>query len=107
MDHPEGITKPLSNMFKAAEQYVDKSDFAEISSGLGISFDVKDGKESYMNAKDANSESNALLREQNRLLQAILEKDNGTYGGLTGEAMLAAASHLNRRTGRTVISVEA
>lgn len=107
MDDPSGVIDPLKHMFGAVKDYVDNSDFSAIAGNLGISFDVNDGKESYMNAKDANSESNALLREQNRLLQAILEKDNGTYGGITGEAMLAAASHLNRRTGRTVISVEA
>ena len=59
-----------------------------------------------MNLKDASNESNALLREQNALLRQILEKevDGGGYG-TTGEAMIQAASHLNRKTGRTMIPV--
>ncbi len=53
---------------------------------------------------DANSEQNALLREQNMLLRKILEKDNGGNGGSTGGAIYEI-QRKNRRDGKTIIPV--
>ena len=49
----------------------------------------------------ANSQQNALLREQNELLRALLEKDTGiSIGDITN-----AARRQNQRMGKTVIPV--
>lgn len=49
----------------------------------------------------ANSQQNALLREQNELLRALLEKDTGiSIGDIT-----SAARRQNQRMGKTVIPV--
>lgn len=53
---------------------------------------------------NANMEQNRLLREQNELLRALLEKDNG--GNATSSSdVLRALSQMNRRTGRPVVSM--
>ena len=105
MDQPEALVDPLKTMYGNAEDWW-KSNTASIADGSIFSAENDTGKEHYMNLKDANNESNALLREQNELLRAILEKDTEAgYYGTTGEAMLQAASHLNRKTGRTMIPV--
>ena len=49
---------------------------------------------------EANSEQNALLREQNRLLKAILQKDNSS--SMTAPEILGTLGAWNRRVGATV-----
>lgn len=49
---------------------------------------------------DANATQNALLREQNRLLQAILAKDDSH-----GVDVIGALNNANRRAGRTIVNV--
>ena len=50
---------------------------------------------------DANSEQNVLLREQNTLLRALLEKDNGVY--LDGRALSDSVEKHKRERGRELI----
>lgn len=50
---------------------------------------------------DANSEQNALLREQNSLLRALLEKDSGVY--LDGRALSDSVDKYKREQGRELI----
>ena len=50
---------------------------------------------------DANSEQNALLREQNSLLRALLEKDNGVY--LDGRSLSESVNKYRREQGRELI----
>lgn len=104
MDQPDALVDPLKSMYGTAKDWWD-SNAVDVGNGT-FSFESDTGKEHYMNLKDASNESNALLREQNALLRQILEKevDGGGYG-TTGEAMIQAASHLNRKTGRTMIPV--
>ena len=51
---------------------------------------------------EANGEQNALLREQNSLLRAILEKDSGTY--LDGKLLTNSVEKYQRERGRVLIT---
>jgi prophage DNA circulation protein len=51
---------------------------------------------------EANEEQNALLREQNSLLRAILEKDSGVY--LDGRNLTNSVEKYQRERGRVLIS---
>jgi hypothetical protein len=51
---------------------------------------------------EANEEQNALLREQNSLLRAILEKDSGVY--LDGKNLTNSVEKYQRERGRVLIS---
>ena len=51
---------------------------------------------------EANSEQNALLREQNSLLRAILEKDSGVY--LDGRDLTNSVEKYQRERGRVLIT---
>ena len=51
---------------------------------------------------EANEEQNALLREQNSLLRALLEKDNRTY--LDGKALTQSVEKYQRERGRVIVS---
>lgn len=53
---------------------------------------------------DANSEQNALLREQNSLLRKILEKEYVSNSGGSGN-LLSEIQRKNRRDGRNIIPV--
>ena len=50
---------------------------------------------------EANAEQNALLREQNSLLQALLEKDNSTY--LDGRRLTDSVEKYQRERGRVLV----
>lgn len=50
---------------------------------------------------EANNEQNALLREQNALLRAILEKDSGVY--LDGRSLSNSVDKYKREQGRVLI----
>ena len=51
---------------------------------------------------EANEEQNVLLREQNSLLRAILEKDSGVY--LDGKNLTASVEKYQRERGRVLIA---
>ena len=51
---------------------------------------------------EANAEQNMLLREQNSLLRAILEKDNGVY--LDGKPLTNSVEKYQRERGRVLIT---
>ena len=51
---------------------------------------------------EANEEQNALLREQNSLLRAILEKDSGVY--LDGKDIAKSYDKYKRESGRVLIT---
>ena len=51
---------------------------------------------------EANSEQNILLREQNALLRALLEKDNGVY--LDGRSLSDSVDKYKREQGRVIIA---
>lgn len=51
---------------------------------------------------EANEEQNMLLREQNSLLRAILEKDSGTY--LDGKRLTESVEKYQRERGRVLIA---
>lgn len=51
---------------------------------------------------EANGEQNALLREQNSLLRALLEKPSGTY--LDGKEITNSVEKYQRERGRVIIS---
>jgi hypothetical protein len=51
---------------------------------------------------EANEEQNALLREQNALLSAILEKDSGVY--LDGKHLTSSVEKYQRERGRVLIT---
>lgn len=51
---------------------------------------------------EANAEQNVLLREQNALLRAILEKDSGVY--LDGKNLTASVEKYQRERGRVLIA---
>ena len=51
---------------------------------------------------EANEEQNALLREQNSLLRAILEKDSGTY--IDGKHLAQSVEKYQRERGRVLIA---
>ena len=51
---------------------------------------------------EANSEQNMLLREQNTLLRALLEKDSGVY--LDGRSLSASVDKYKREQGRVLIT---
>jgi hypothetical protein len=51
---------------------------------------------------EANEEQNALLREQNSLLRAILEKDSGVY--LDGKSLTNSVEKHQRERGRVLIT---
>lgn len=51
---------------------------------------------------EANEEQNVLLREQNSLLRAILEKDSGTY--LDGKNLTNSVEKYQRERGRVLIT---
>ena len=51
---------------------------------------------------EANSEQNALLREQNSLLRAILEKDSGVY--LDGKNLTDSVEKYQRQRGRVLVT---
>ena len=51
---------------------------------------------------EANEEQNVLLREQNALLRAILEKDSGTY--LDGKHLTQSVEKYQRERGRVLIT---
>ena len=100
MDQPDAMIVPMEKMLANATKWWDSS----VGFGGGdFSFQSDVGVEHYMNIKDANNESNNLLREQNNLLRAILEKD--TSSEVNGDDIIVAATTLNRRTGRTMIPV--
>ena len=104
MNQPYALIEPMEVMYTNAKDWWD-SNTTDITGG-DFEFIDESGKNHYLDIKDANNEQNSLLREQNQLLRQILEKEStGGYYGTTGEAMLEAASHLNRRTGRTMIPV--
>jgi hypothetical protein len=50
----------------------------------------------------ANSESNALLREQNNLLRAMLEKESGVY--LDGKQITKSVESHQRQRGRVLVT---
>lgn len=50
----------------------------------------------------ANSESNALLREQNTLLRAMLEKESGVY--LDGKQITRSVENYQRERGRVLVT---
>jgi hypothetical protein len=50
----------------------------------------------------ANSESNALLREQNALLRGILEKESGVY--LDGKHLSDSVDKYKRERGRVLVT---
>ena len=50
----------------------------------------------------ANEEQNALLREQNSLLRAILEKDSGVY--LDGKSLTNSVEKYQRERGRVIVT---
>lgn len=51
---------------------------------------------------EANEEQNTLLREQNSLLRALLEKDNRTY--LDGKALTQSVEKYQRERGRVIVT---
>lgn len=51
---------------------------------------------------EANSEQNVLLREQNSLLRALLEKDSGVY--LDGRSLSDSVDKYKREQGRVIIA---
>ncbi len=51
---------------------------------------------------EANNEQNALLREQNTLLRALLDKDNGVY--LDGRSLSNSVDKYRREQGRVLIT---
>ena len=51
---------------------------------------------------EANEEQNALLREQNSLLRAILDKDSGVY--LDGKSLTNSVEKYQRERGRVLIT---
>ena len=51
---------------------------------------------------EANSESNALLKEQNNLLRAMLEKETGTY--LDGKLITKSVERHQRERGRVLVT---
>lgn len=51
---------------------------------------------------EANNESNALLREQNTLLRAMLEKESGVY--LDGKAITKSVEKHQRERGRVLVT---
>ena len=51
---------------------------------------------------EANSEQNSLLREQNSLLRALLEKDSGVY--LDGRSLSESVDKYKREKGRVLIA---
>ena len=51
---------------------------------------------------EANNEQNYLLREQNSLLRALLEKDNGTY--LDGRLLTNSVEKYQRERGRVLVT---
>ena len=51
---------------------------------------------------EANSEQNALLREQNMILRELLEKDNGVY--LDGRSLSNSVDKYKREHGRVLIT---
>ena len=104
MDQPDALIDPLETMYTNAKDWWDDNTMDIV--GGDFEFTDESGKNHYMDIKDANNEQNTLLREQNELLRQILAKESsGGYYDTTGEAMIQAASYLNRRTGRTVIPV--
>ena len=54
---------------------------------------------------DANSEQNALLREQNNLLRKLLEKDTIVNAVVGTNDVIGGLQRKNRRDGKTVVSV--
>ena len=51
---------------------------------------------------EANSEQNTLLREQNTLLRALLEKENGVY--LDGRSLSDSVDKYKREKGRVLVT---
>jgi hypothetical protein len=51
----------------------------------------------------ANSEQNSLLREQNKLLRQLLEKDSD--GEINVSTITRAMQRKNRRDGKTIVPV--
>ena len=54
---------------------------------------------------EANSEQNALLREQNNLLRKLLEKDTNVTAVVGTGDVISGFERKNRRDGRTVVPV--
>ena len=54
---------------------------------------------------DANSEQNALLREQNNLLRRLLEKDPTVRGVITAGDVVDGLNRKNRRDGKVTVPV--
>ena len=54
---------------------------------------------------DANSEQNALLREQNNLLRKLLEKDTVVNAVVGANDIIGGIQKKNRRDGRTIVPV--
>lgn len=52
----------------------------------------------------ANQEQNALLRQQNALLQQLLAKDTGGGGQVTVSSIVTGVDRYNRRAGKTVMA---
>lgn len=64
---------------------------------------VSDGVEQAVS--NANAESNRLLREQNSLLKALLQKENTVTALVDTGDILAGLERRNRRDGRTIVPV--
>ena len=54
---------------------------------------------------DANSEQNALLREQNNLLRRLLEKDQTVRAVMTAGDVVDGLNRKNRRDGKVTVPV--
>lgn len=54
---------------------------------------------------DANSEQNALLREQNNLLRRLLEKDQTVRAVITAGDVVDGLNRKNRRDGKVTVPV--
>ena len=54
---------------------------------------------------DANSEQNALLREQNNLLRKLLEKDTVVNAVVGANDIIGGIQKKNRRDGKTIVPV--
>lgn len=54
---------------------------------------------------EANSEQNALLREQNNLLRKLLEKDTSVTAVIGTGSVISGFERKNRRDGKTIVPV--
>jgi hypothetical protein len=84
---------------RGAEIISSKGGHTQVANRDQISQSVAYGME------QANAESNQLLREQNKLLRAILEKDTNFVVPITTGQVTNALDRQNRREGRAVVAV--